>query len=599
MRSKFNHLGQFLMFVVLTFGMTNVKGQLDFEFSCRQTTVLPPGTQARELNASFVLREADANDPTASVVWVPMRAQGILPSAYWAFYRVDKQGTLINTSGMTINIGSPAIPLDEVDNAKIIGTSDGGYFLSGNVKYGTEKAAIILKLDQAYNRMWGFRLRNPYFPSSEYRFFDVKEDLYGNLVLVGQAEDMSLHKGILVSKFDPVGRHVWSSFIDGDSDTEAGLSINTAAADQILVTGFTRSSCSGAGISLEPQFFAVSLDNNGNTMWSKKYLHSEPGVNTVANCIIYSPRNVWNGTSNTIVPEYAICGYYLRTQSSHKNVLYARIDAATGNLQFHRMYSSLGQFNEEAFDMYEDGNTNFIHIGGYTSSFSQRDALYMVIKQGGTFVDAKINLTPYDEFANEIHATLGGSLMMVNRIFAGTPVNGFQTSNNFWGASDLLSGTGSNTCGSSLILSSSFENIATFDFVQGNPFLEPIYGDEVLFDPLSFDAQENICIPATVTIEPNLSNISERTPVQENTISSTKVSIYPNPAQNSLYVSGNENDNYQIQIIDVVGKMVKSQTFEGGSQIKVSLEGLEKGIYFVNIVNEQNMIIHTDKLIKQ
>lgn len=64
----------------------------------------------------------------------------------------------------------------------------------------------------------------------------------------------------------------------------------------------------------------------------------------------------------------------------------------------------------------------------------------------------------------------------------------------------------------------------------------------------------------------------------------TKISIYPNPAKDFLSIKNEKKDNFDYQILDVTGKIVKkgkSKTDE-----KINVQSLEKGTYIVQIQTE-------------
>lgn len=60
-----------------------------------------------------------------------------------------------------------------------------------------------------------------------------------------------------------------------------------------------------------------------------------------------------------------------------------------------------------------------------------------------------------------------------------------------------------------------------------------------------------------------------------------KFSIYPNPAQNELTVSPNNNEALEVQIMDLTGKIHSQEVIVGSTKVDVS--GLRAGIYFVKV----------------
>lgn len=78
--------------------------------------------------------------------------------------------------------------------------------------------------------------------------------------------------------------------------------------------------------------------------------------------------------------------------------------------------------------------------------------------------------------------------------------------------------------------------------------------------------------------------------VSENEMSS--VTMFPNPAQNTLELTSEYSGNNEVQIINSLGQVVKDFTFEFNA--KVNIEDLNAGIYIVKIIGDD---IITKKLI--
>jgi Zn-dependent metalloprotease len=65
-------------------------------------------------------------------------------------------------------------------------------------------------------------------------------------------------------------------------------------------------------------------------------------------------------------------------------------------------------------------------------------------------------------------------------------------------------------------------------------------------------------------------------------------SVYPNPAQNLLHVSFTlqDNENVKLQLTDITGKLVREinpLATKGENNLSLNLEGIDNGIYFLNI----------------
>ncbi len=80
--------------------------------------------------------------------------------------------------------------------------------------------------------------------------------------------------------------------------------------------------------------------------------------------------------------------------------------------------------------------------------------------------------------------------------------------------------------------------------------------------------------------------------------------LYPNPASTEITVDLNLDTDQEImeEIIDILGNVVANQkTFvnAGNSSIKLNVEQLSKGIYFVRLVNSDSRVLYTERVIKE
>ncbi len=79
----------------------------------------------------------------------------------------------------------------------------------------------------------------------------------------------------------------------------------------------------------------------------------------------------------------------------------------------------------------------------------------------------------------------------------------------------------------------------------------------------------------------------------------TLFSIYPNPAQNELFItSKNTLGNLSLKIFNIEGKLLSTQTLEVVKQTSIDVSQLKSGIYFLNIEDE-NGNITIKKFIKE
>ena len=75
-------------------------------------------------------------------------------------------------------------------------------------------------------------------------------------------------------------------------------------------------------------------------------------------------------------------------------------------------------------------------------------------------------------------------------------------------------------------------------------------------------------------------------------IISNRISVYPNPARNTLHIKGNKNIDH-VRIIDKLGKVIKAEMI---SKNTINIESLKQGAYLIEILCEDKVI--TKKFIK-
>ena len=93
--------------------------------------------------------------------------------------------------------------------------------------------------------------------------------------------------------------------------------------------------------------------------------------------------------------------------------------------------------------------------------------------------------------------------------------------------------------------------------------------------------------------------------VLENTLTggdAAQNAVYPNPATDNIMVnyiaSNDKEDNIQIQLTDLLGRVVLQQPIANKGSQKIAIDKLSPGLYFYTI-REQNNITLSGKLVKK
>ena len=87
--------------------------------------------------------------------------------------------------------------------------------------------------------------------------------------------------------------------------------------------------------------------------------------------------------------------------------------------------------------------------------------------------------------------------------------------------------------------------------------------------------------------------------ISSTVISSSPVSVYPNPVSSELHLEfskGISNENLTIQLIDINGKILKEEVHTRPQSTSINVEEIPNGLYFIRIVTPQG--IYTEKVLK-
>ena len=76
------------------------------------------------------------------------------------------------------------------------------------------------------------------------------------------------------------------------------------------------------------------------------------------------------------------------------------------------------------------------------------------------------------------------------------------------------------------------------------------------------------------------------------------ISVYPNPFSDFTIININDNQNseFQVNLIDLAGKIIKTETFESNSKYVLYRNQLQAGMYFLQFTNLKNGEIFSEKI---
>jgi len=84
-----------------------------------------------------------------------------------------------------------------------------------------------------------------------------------------------------------------------------------------------------------------------------------------------------------------------------------------------------------------------------------------------------------------------------------------------------------------------------------------------------------------------------------NDFKSDTFSVFPNPAEDIIYIQKNENKNLsEISIYDINGRLVQLITQVDSNNLKINISALNNGVYFISLKSDSNQVVF-QKLIKK
>ena len=165
----------------------------------------------------------------------------------------------------------------------------------------------------------------------------------------------------------------------------------------------------------------------------------------------------------------------------------------------------------------------------------------------------------------------------------GQPLHGFQSTNGFVADADNDVDLDNNGFGAPFTDIMSGIVTLTLDgepLDDGDPF-------NCFFD---YDASGNNTVDFGF-FDPNFTAIKDG-----QNINNKEIQIFPNPTQNEFRITGNLNQ-YQIQLIDSMGKTLRNIKATGSSQI-INISSFPQGLYFIKILNKTNDLVEIQKIVK-
>jgi hypothetical protein len=482
-------------------------------------------------------------------------------------------------------------------------TSDGGYIFAGasqssggditQSNYGGDDFWVI-KTDQNGNKIW----QKSYGGTGQESNLKIQQTSDGGYFLVGasssnnndvtgnhQPSGGQYSRDIWVSKLDAYGTIIWSKCIGGSNDDgDGGLDFKLTNDGGLIIAAQT-ASYDGDAV-LRPAgpanpIWIFKLNNLGTIQWSNFY-----GGNS-------------NSTSIRAINKTSDGGYIVACVTGFTNLpnfhglgnadfWIFKIDSM-GTMQWNKCFG--GDLQDIPYDIIQTSDGNYVAVGtsrstdgDVTGNHGSYDGWMIKISNTGNLLWQKSLGGSRDEELESVLETNDGGFMILGTTDSYNNGDVSGNHSDCAGCTDLwlLKTNATGTKLWQVCYGQGAEDYAT-QLIDNNNNTYTLFGFTAFGCPLW---PTNYLGDAYLAIKLGYpTNIIDNNKINQNI-------IYPNPANKTVNIIS-ESMKY-FKLFDINGKLINSST---NNLIDVS--NMSKGIYFINLYDSDNSLIHQEKFIKE
>jgi uncharacterized delta-60 repeat protein len=520
--------------------------------------------------------------------------------------QVDTAWTRIYTGPGDHDDYARAIAVDDSGNVFVTGRSFG---LSTNDDYAT------IKYNSHGVELWAQRYTGPGNYSNEANAIAV--DGQGNVYVTGHIYDSGTLHDHATIKYNSSGDTLWVRIYNGTgngSDWPKAIAVDGQG--NVYVTG------SSYGSGTDDDYATIKYNSSGDTLWVRTYNgpgNGGDGANAIA----------VDGQGNVYVTGGSYSG--VETSDDYATIKYN----SAGDTVWVSRYNGPGNFWDRAYAIAVDGQGN-VYVTGYSSG-SGTDFDYATIKYNSAGIEQwvqRYNGPGYNwDWPKAIAVDGQGNVHVTGYIatVSVSPYNHDYLTIKYNSAGDTLwvrryNGPGNyidrayaialDSSGNVYVTGWSYGSGTMDDYltIKYNPvgvqqWVARYNGPGIFWDDataIALDGSGNVYVTG---YSENVSGTGadyltikyvQTGAIEENEIASlplaktSGVEIFPNPAKNYFTIRLPEmlkqvqGDNCVIEIFDVSGKEILNQV-QNDNTVRVSLEGIKNGVYFVKINNNHQV----------
>ncbi len=464
-------------------------------------------------------------------------------------------------------------------------------------------------------------------------------DASGNSYITGRIGGMStvnfgthavtnnaINPTVFLAKYDANGTAQWAKAANGDyySYNEANYVTIDAAGDPYIIGFYSSDSLRFGGVTIYNQsiangnpggdytydVFVAKYKANGNISWART---AGGDSNDVGNGIAAGTHNNLYITGMYKSPSISLAGIILTNTTNYGDAFIANNistllvapdiclvsdDSIVGSNQYNVIYWDKTIYpNAAAFVIYREVSTNvYKKIGSQPYSAlsefvdtarsvgpSNGDPQFGAYKYAMQIMDTSGTYSFMSAYHNTVYIQHNSGTFSWNLYTVGnntyTPVTNFELmrDNNNDGNWTLVAAVSGGQTSLTDPNYSTYQSIANWrvdaDGFNCTPTLRLAGGN-------------NTTLAAKVKSHSNQSN-NRAAGIKQNLINQ-QVSVYPNPATGNFNVETSTTEKQQLQLVDVNGRIVLSQTITGKLTIDASY--LSEGVYNISLINAESVI---------
>jgi hypothetical protein len=378
---------------------------------------------------------------------------------------------------------------------------------------------------------------------------------FGNITLTN-SDNINQTSDIFMTKYDPNGNVIWAKRFGVSNNGEVGSQISVDKSGNIYITGnygqYTVFGSFGlnnnSGSNGNNNMFVTKCDSGGNVIWAKGVFGEDPIaqsiiVNAIGELYIVGYFSSYINLDNIVLATGAInytSDMFIAKYNTYGKVIWAKNYGGTDGA-------------DVSYDICLDASYNFYITGWFESKNINFNGIKITNTDTVSTLTRDIFVVKFDSTCTALWAINTGTL-------------------------DHEAGFG--------ICSDTNNNLYVTGFFAGSGIT---FGNDVLFNFGSYTSED---IYIAKLSSQSATNISTKFPVK------TNIFVYPNPFTSQTTISFNkEIKNATIKITDVLGKEVRSINFSG-KEIIIEKGELKAGIYFMQVISENEMIAN-EKIVIQ